>query len=32
MLSRSEIEFLLGTKQVSANYARRLRHSIKAEA
>ena len=31
MLSRPEIEFLLGFKQVSLNYARKLKHSIKAK-
>ena len=29
MLSKSEIEFLLGSKQVSPNYARYLKYSIK---
>lgn len=29
MLSKSETEFLLGSKQVSPNYARYLKHSIK---
>ncbi len=29
MLSKSEIEFLFGSKQVSPNYARYLKHSIK---
>ena len=29
MLSRSEMEFLLGIKQVNPNYARKLKYSIK---
>ena len=31
MLSKSEIEFLTGSKQVNPNYARKLKHSIKTK-